>query len=130
MIAYLRQRKLRKAFKQYLYELGPSLVKRYGPLDQFTVMQIQATADHLKLDTRFIAYAVALYRQKESENTINLLRVDQIFLDQLRYEIAESLFDGNSGYSSSDVLRLGKNAGWKGGPPPNWMANRFGHTSL
>ena len=130
MIGYFRKRRLRKAFSQYLYELGPSLVKRYGPLDQFTVMQIQATADQLKLDTRFIAYAVALFRQDESENTINLLSVDQNFLNTLMQEIADSLFDGNQRYTSQDVLRLGKRATWKGGPPPNWMANKHGHTSL
>jgi len=95
MIDYLRKRKLRKAFKSYIHELGPNLVKRYGPQDQFTVMQVQTTAEHLKLDTRFIAYAVALYRHEESENTINILGVDQEFLDKLRSEIANSIFDGN-----------------------------------
>lgn len=130
MIEYLRKRKLRKAFKSYIHELGPALVKRYGPQDQFTVMQVQATVEHLKLDTRFIAYAVALYRHEESENTINILGVNQDFLDKLRSEIANSIFDGNVRYSSKQVLDLSRRIGWQGGAPPNWMANKHGRTSL
>lgn len=130
MFAYLRRRQLRRAFSKYIHALGPALVKRYGLQDQFTVMQIQATAEHLKLDTRFIAYAVALYRRDESENTVNLLGVDQEFLNKLRSEIAESIFDGNLKYTSRDVLGLSKKIGWQGGDPPSWMANKSGRTSI
>lgn len=130
MLKYLHKRRLRKAFKRYLYELGPALMKRYGSHDQFTVKQVQATAKELKLDTRFISYAVALYRQDESENTIKLLNVNQDFLDLLREEIAASFFDGNIKYTTRDVLGLSKKLGWRGGPPPNWMANKQGSTSL
>ncbi len=130
MFDWLRRRQLQKAFNQYVYKLGPALTTRYGSFDQFTVMQIQATAQFLKLDTRFMAYAVALYRHQESENTLNLLGVDQAFLDQLRLEIANSLFNGNLQYSANDVLGLSKKICWRGGAPPNWMANRFGQTSI
>jgi len=130
MIECLRKWKLRKAFKSYIHELGPALIKRYGQQDQFTVMQVQATVEHLKLDARFIAYAVALYRYEESENTINILGVNQKFLDKLRAEIANSIFDGNVKFSSKQVLGLSKRIGWQGGAPPRWMANKHGHTSL
>ena len=108
MLAFFRRRKLRKSFSKYIHVLGPELVKRYGLQDQFTVMQVQTTIEHLKLDNRFIAYAVALYRYEESENTLEMLRVDQTFLDQLRSEIANSLFEGNTKYSSKKVLELSK----------------------
>jgi hypothetical protein len=130
MLSYFRKRKLNKAFTKYVHVLGPALVQRYGLRDQFTVVQVQATAEHLKIDTRFIAYAVALYRHEESENTIKLLGVDQEFLDRLRSEIASSIFGGKLKYTSQDVLSLSKKTGWRGGPPPNWMANKHGHTSL
>ena len=130
MLNYFRKRKLRKAFSAYVHSLGPELSKRYGANDQYTVMQIQATAEAISIDCRFIAYAVALYRRDESENTINILGVDQAFLDSLRLEIASSLFEGNTRYRTRDVLRLSKKAGWHGGPPPNWMANNYGRTSL
>lgn len=130
MFEYLRKRKLQKAFRRYIHELGPALSKRYGMHDQFTVMQVQATAEQLNIETQYIAYAVALYRHEESENTINLLGVDQDFLNQLRTEIACSIFDGNVKYSSKDVLGLSRKIGWQGGAPPNWMANNRGQTSL
>ena len=130
MFEFLRKRKLEKAFKQYIHELGPALYKRYGALDQFTVMQVQATVEQLELEARFIAYAVALYRYEESENTINILGVDQDFLNQLRAEIATSIFDGNLKYSAKSVLKLSKKIGWRGGAPPSWIGNAHGYTTL
>ncbi len=130
MFEFWRRRQLRKAFKRYIHVLGPALVQRYGPQDQFTVLQVQATARDLKLDLRFIAYAVALYRRDASVNTVTLLRVDQAFLDALRVEVADALFAGDTGYSAQAVLGLSKRAGWQGGAPPDWMENNRGRTSL
>lgn len=130
MIEFLRKRKLKKAFSKYVHVLGPALSQRYGAVDQYTVKQILATSKDIDIDTRFIAYAVALYRRDESENTVKLLNVDQYFLDTLRMEIASSLFGGNINYKTKDVLNLSKRASWRGGPPPNWMANDQGRTSL
>lgn len=130
MFEFWRRYRLRKAFQRYVQILGPALVRRYGPLDQFTVAQIQATAGSLKLDLRFIAYAVALYRQDASENTVNLLRLDQPFLDLLRAEIAEAFFDGDVGYNAQAVLALSTKPGWQGGPVPDWLENSRGRTSL
>lgn len=130
MIEFWRRRRLRKAFNSYVQQLGPSLVRRYGPQDQFTVLQVQATVRDLKLDQRFLAYAVALYRHEVSEYTINVLKVDQAFLDVLRREIADSLFAGDVTYSAQAVLGLSKRAGWQGGPAPDWIENHRGRTSL
>ena len=130
MIEYFRRRRLRKAFVDYVFVLGPSLMERYGSYDQYTVKQILATAETLKLNTRYIAYAVALFRREQSENTVKLLGVNQGFLDDLRSEIANSEFDGNINYSTKDVIELSKKAGWHGGPAPEWMANKVGQTSL
>ena len=82
---------------------------------------------------RFFALGEAqptLFKDDESENTMKLLRVNQKFLDVLRSEIAESLFEGNANYKTDDVLNLSKSRGWQGGSPPNWMANKSGQTSL
>ncbi len=130
MIEFWRRRRLRKAFNSYVQQLGPSLVRRYGPQDQFTVLQGQATVRDLKLDQRFLAYAVALYRHEVSEHTINVLKVDQAFLDALRREVADSLFAGDVTYSAQAVLGLSKRAGWLGGPAPDWIENQRGRTSL
>jgi hypothetical protein len=104
MIGYLRKRKLWKAFKQYVHILGPALVDGYGAMDQYTVKQVLITANNLKLDVNFISYAVALFRYEESENTVKILNVDQQFLDDLRAEIAQSIFDGNYRYWTSQGL--------------------------
>lgn len=93
-------------------------------------MQVQTTAEDLKLNPLFIVYAIALYRHEESENTINILGVNQEFLDKIRSEIANSIFDGNVKYSSKQVLNLSKKIGWQGGAPPSWMANKHGRTSI
>lgn len=130
MIEYLRKRKLKKAFSTYVHVLGPALSKRYGAVDQYPVKQILATSEEIKIDVRFIAYAVALFRRDESENTMRLVNVDQVFLDALRMEIANSLFGGDTNYKTKDVLNLSKAVSWRGGPPPNWMANHQGRTSL
>ncbi|UJJ31358.1 DUF6559 family protein [Halopseudomonas maritima] len=130
MLGFFQRRRLRRAFRRYLGELGPALLKRYGPQDQFTVRQVLATIHDLRLDTRFAAYAVALYRHEASSNCVALLGVDQPLLNSLRREIALALFSGNSGYTVNDVLSLTCRPGWQGGPAPDWMASKHGRTSL
>lgn len=130
MLDYLRRRRLRRAFRRYLGELGPALLKRYGPQDQFTVKQVLATIHDLHLDARFAAYAVALYRRDASSNCIALLGLDQPLLDSLREEIALALFSGDGSYTVSEVLSLTRKSGGRGGPAPDWMANKHGRTSL
>tara|TARA_Y100000814_G_scaffold218894_1_gene163213 strand:- start:764 stop:1156 length:393 start_codon:yes stop_codon:yes gene_type:complete len=130
MFEFWRRRRLRRAFRGYLLELGPALISRYGPQDQFTVKQVLATIHDLRLDGRFAAYAVALYRREASSNCVALLRLDQALLDSLRADIAQDLFAGNSSYGVSDVLSLVRTSGWQGGPAPDWMANKHGRTSL
>lgn len=130
MIEFLRRYQLRKAFRSYIYKLGPALAKRYGRGDQYTVLQIKKTVLHLKLSVRYLPYAVALYRHEQSSNTVDLLRIDQASLDQLRSEVAEALFHGNTHYRATQVLAMSKQRGWRGGPPPDWQSNRLGKTSL
>lgn len=130
MTGYFRKRRLNKAFRAYVHLLGPELAKQYGVLDQYTVKQILASANALSIDKRFIVYAVALFRRDESENTNRLLGVNQNFLNSLRQEIANSIFSGNIRFGPKDVFTLGKRIAWRGGPPPRWMANAHGYTSL
>lgn len=130
MLKIFRRHQLRKALKTYVFVLGPSLVKNYGQLDQYKVLQIQKTAQQLKLDMRYIAYAVAMYRHEESSNTRNLVDIDQIILDKLRIEIAHYLFDGNTNYRGIKVLNLSRKRFSRAVPTPSWIANRNGHTSL
>jgi hypothetical protein len=130
MIEFLRRYQLRKAFRSYIHELGPALGKRYGVSDQYTLLQIKLTVRHLKLSVRYLRYAVALYRHEQSQDCVDLLGIDQPLLEHLRGEVAEALFHGNIQYRATHVLAMGKQAGWKGGPPPDWRANRMGMTSL
>ena len=130
MFNRLRVYKLRKALNQYVFRLGPALVKRYGSSEQYTVLQIEKTARQLHLDMRYLPYAIALYRHEESVNTVGLYRLNQDFINTLRSELADSIFGGKVNYTARDVLGLSKKVGWKGGPPPNWVSNFYGNTSL
>lgn len=124
MIDFIRNYRLNCAVNSYINELGPCLLKRYGAAEQYTVMQIKKTAKQLKLNEGCLPYAIALFRQDESKNTISLYRINQDFLDILRAEIAGAFFDGNTGYDARDVLRLGKPKGWKGGRPNGWVTQQ------
>lgn len=130
MIELIRKFQLKRAFRGYVHTLGPELRKRYGGSDQYTVLQIKKTAVHLKLNTQHLPYAVAMYRHEQSKNTVDMLRLDQAFLDRLRSEIADALFDGNPNYTAREVLAMSKAAQWKGGSSPNWWSNNLGKTSL
>ncbi|WP_420890919.1 DUF6559 family protein [Marinobacter suaedae] len=130
MIDLIRRYQLRRAFRSYIHTLGPELRKRYGGSDQYTVLQIKKTALHLKLNIQYLPYAVALYRHEQSKNTVDLLRLDQAFLDRLRREVADALFDGSTNYTARNVLALAKANDWRGGPSPDWWSNNLGKTSL
>ncbi len=114
MISFIQKFKLNNALKDYLYKLGPALVKRYGQSEQYTVMQIKKTAKSLGLNMRFIRYAVAMYRHQESENTMNFYRIDQDLLDKLRSEMSLALFGYSKKYRVQDVITHGKPMGWRG----------------
>ncbi|HEY7883632.1 MAG TPA: DUF6559 family protein [Cellvibrionaceae bacterium] len=130
MLNYIKKYKRNRAINDYLYKLGPALVRRYGPARQYTVLQIQKTAIQLKLNMQYIRYAIAMYRQTSSENTLSIYSIDELMLDNIRAEVASAYFQGNMNYTAADIMRLGKLAGWKGGASPNWKANRLGQTSL
>ncbi|WP_111641129.1 DUF6559 family protein [Marinimicrobium alkaliphilum] len=130
MINYIRNYRLGRSVRRYIYQLGPALANRYGASDQYTVLQIIKTAKTLKLKMDHAAYAVALYRHEQSENSLAFFKLDQTALDELRAIIAESLFNGWRHYTARDVLNLSRSRGWRGGAAPNWRANRLGMTSL
>ncbi|MBW7471579.1 DUF6559 family protein [Marinobacter sp. F4218] len=130
MIELIRKFQLKRALRGYVQILGPELRKRYGGSDQYTVLQIKKTVAHLKLDIQYLPYAVAMYRHEQSKNTVDMLRLDQAFLNRLRAEVADALLDGNPNYSARDVLALSKKVKWKGGPSPHWWSNNLGKTSL
>ncbi len=122
---YLRNR----AVKSYVLKLAPLLVKRYGVSDQYTVGQISRTIQEHKLNSRFIAYAIALYRHEESFNTIKRFQINQGLLDQLRYELV-LLLGLDPSYTANDVISIASPAVWKGGRHTNWQANRHGKTGF
>ncbi|MBU3068815.1 hypothetical protein KOI40_03230 [Aestuariicella sp. G3-2] len=122
---YLKNR----AIKSYVLKLAPLLSKRYGVSDQYTVGQISRTIQQYKLNSRFIAYAIALYRFEASFNTITRHQIDQPFLDQLRAELA-NLLALNPKFTARDILALAAPAGWKGDMHTNWEANRHGKTGF
>ena len=69
MIQLLRSYRRSRIIAAYIRQLGPALLRRYGPLDQYTVRQIEVTARQLGIALDCLPYAVALYRSEESENT-------------------------------------------------------------
>jgi hypothetical protein len=117
MFKFIRNYKLNKAFSSYLQQLGPALPDRYGLADQYTVLQIEKTAETLKLNMRYIPYAIALFRSEESVNTVDRHTINQEFLNILRREIADAIFDGDISYTAKDTIRAGIPGGWKGGKP-------------
>lgn len=122
---YLRNR----AIKSYVLRLSPLLIDRYGVSEQYTVGQISRTIQEYKLNTRFIAYAIALYRFEDSVNTIKQYQINQELLNKLRQELM-LLLGLSPGYTAKDILSLASPAAWKGGRHTNWKANRHGKTGF
>lgn len=130
MIHYIRHFRLNQSVSRYVHKLAPALASRYGTAEQYTVLQIIKTAKALGLKMRHAAYAVALFRHEQSENTLAFFKMSQADIDAIRAIIADSLFDGKRNYSARDVLKLSQSGGWRGGAAPNWRANHLGMTSL
>ena len=130
MLSMLKRYRLRKSVKDYVLKLGPSLARRYGSLDQYTVKQIEKTALHLQLNMQHIPYAIALFRHEESANTISLYRIKQDLLDQLRLEIAGQFLGISDDYNAKDITSIAKRPAWHGGHSPDFGKNYFGKTSL
>jgi hypothetical protein len=124
MFDLIRRYKLKKVFHNYLHQLGPELPRRYGMLDQYTVLQIEATAGVLKLSSQYLPYAIALYRHEESVNTIERHNISQEFLNILRAEIADAIFDGDTDFSASESIKAGSSYGWKGGRPNGYVTSQ------
>ena len=108
-------RRRNRAVKSYLMKLVPELFKRYGRSEQYTVLQIERTIEDLRLNVHFVPYAIALMRYQESENSLDRHQLDQAFLDILRQELADWLFDGDEAYTTSDVRKLSAPRFWRGG---------------
>jgi len=115
MFGIFRKHPLKQAISDYISKLGPALLKRYGGADQYTVKQVEKTVKSLGVEQQYIPYAIAMYRHDESVNTLSLYRIDQDFLDILREEIADILFDGSVNFDAHDVIKLNKKWAWRGG---------------
>jgi len=124
MLNFIKRYKIKKAFQSYLYKLGPALPGRFGMLDQYTVLQIESTAEILKLNMQYIPYAIALYRHEESVNTLERHNLSQEFLNVLRIEVADAIFNGNTEYRAGDSIKVGMAGGWKGGRPNGYVTNQ------
>jgi len=108
--------------------MAPVLVKRYGVLDEYTVLQLEKTTHSCRLSEQYLPYAIALFRKTESENTLILYRIDQTFLDILRKEISTWFFEGYP-YKTKDVINLARPEQWYGGYNTDSLANRRGQHS-
>lgn len=118
----------KRIVKKYIYKITPALAKRYGVLDEYTVLQLEKTVEACQLSVQYLPYAIALFRKKESENTLKLYRIDQSFLDILRKEISNWFFDGYP-YKTKDVFGLAKPKAWRGGHNTDALSNRSGMNS-
>lgn len=121
---YLKKR----IVKKYIYVMAPALVHRYGAQDEYTVLQLEKTTQACQLSSQYIPYAIALFRKKESVNTVSLYRIDQSFLDILRKDISEWFFDGYA-YKTRDVINLAKSNTWRGGRNTDALSNVMGRNS-
>ncbi|VAW72670.1 hypothetical protein MNBD_GAMMA10-2536 [hydrothermal vent metagenome] len=113
MINFLNTFLRNRIIDKYIFELAPLLVKRYGALDQYTVPQLEKTAQSCRLSTQYIPYAIAIYRHEESNRTKKLYRINQQFLNILRAEISDSYFDGYD-YRAKDIIYLATPKGSQG----------------
>ncbi|WP_020582808.1 DUF6559 family protein [Endozoicomonas elysicola] len=121
---YLKKR----AIKKYIYMMSPELSKRYGALPEYTVFQLEATTKSCGLSEKYIPYAIALFRENESENTLKRYQIDQSFLEVLRKEISQWFFAGYS-YTTKDIMSLAKPKGWRGGYNTDALSNVYGQNS-
>ena len=121
---YLKKR----IIKKYIYEMAPALVSRYGLQDEYTVLQLEKTTEACRVSAQYIPYAIALFRKKESVNTVKLYRIDQSFLDILRKEVSVWFFSGYP-YNTKDVIEVAKLKAWRGGNNTDSHSNRLGRNS-
>lgn len=118
----------KRAIKKYIFVMTPALANGYGVLDEYTVLQLEQATRICRLSAQYLPYAIALFRKKESENTVKLYRIDQSFLDILRKEISDWFFDGYP-YKTKDVIRLAKSNKWRGGVNTDSLSNITGRNS-
>lgn len=103
------------AAKTFVYKLGPELKQRYGGRDEYSQGQIETTLRELGIDTRFIAYAFALFRYHSTEEIAAKYRIYQEHLEVLRNEMLELFFSHKRAYSTADVLNHSIPIKWEDG---------------
>ncbi|MBC7005729.1 hypothetical protein BIZ37_24525 [Photobacterium sp. BZF1] len=103
----------RRAIRQYIKAIGPTLLKSYGPREAYSEGQIVAVLEQSGLSQRYQQYAYALFGDQYPE---------------LRQELAEGLF-GNTTFTALDIIALAKPAGWKGGTNNDNLSNHYGQNS-
>jgi len=118
----------KRIVKKYISVMAPALVQRYGAMEEYTVPQLEKTTQACHLSEQYLPYAIALFRKKESENTLKLYRIDQSFLDILRKEISVWFFDSYA-YKTRDVIDLARPKEWRGGYNTDSLSNRRGQNS-
>lgn len=96
-----------KALRQYLYKLGPLLVKRYGFSKYYTVDQVRVTIDETEMNKYWAGYAYATYlRSVDFDICKKKMGFEQEYLP-CRSEIKNKYFPGLlTDFEIEHVLKL------------------------
>ena len=96
---YLRRRSIRRLAKK----LSPLLKRDYGKSPPYTPEQIQATMGRNGFPERDLLFALALLSDPQAFDRVESGCGEDTDLDAARVEVADSLFDGDYNFGTSDV---------------------------
>lgn len=99
MIEFLKRLKRRRSIKSFVHKIAPSLIKRYGRSDRYTVGQIQTTIEHLGLPSSYAFIGYAMYLDEIDFNQWNQQISDPQNYQQTRQEILNVCFNGQKTFS-------------------------------
>lgn len=100
MIGFIKKLRRRRSIKAFVHKISPSLIKRYGRSDRYTVGQIQTTIEHLGLPSSYAFVGYAMYLDEIDFNQWNQQTSDPQNYQQTRQDISNICFMGRTEFSS------------------------------
>lgn len=98
MFSELRKK---RALKSYVSKLPALLRKSYGGVGPYTVGQVIKTVERYGLNQKYLAYACAIFVEKERFVAAYQHEAD-IAYEDLKQEVADKFFLGNANFSVVD----------------------------
>ncbi len=103
--------KKNRIIKSYIKQLPVLLRKDYGKAKYYKPKDIMATVVKNDLDDLYVSYAISMFSKKSTFNQYYEKARQGCNYDEIRSDIAESYFNGYTGFSSVDIWSLAIKSG-------------------